>query len=150
MLQQALRDLDRAYKNYFAGRADHPKLKKKKNHLSFRYIQGVKISGNRIYLPKIGWFRIFLSREIPKDAEIGEVTVLKKADGWYAEDTSLVGIDDADINAAKVILQRGLAILKSSTAGLAGSDARGEGTGGGTAFGQVYESSLVEAGIPRL
>jgi len=36
--------------------------------------------------------------------------------------------DDADINAAKVILQRGLAILKSSTAGLAGSDARGEGT----------------------
>jgi len=42
VLQQALRDLDRAYKNYFAGRADHPKLKKKKNHLSFRYIQGVK------------------------------------------------------------------------------------------------------------
>jgi len=31
--------------------------------------------------------------------------------------------DDADINAAKVILQRGLAILKSSTVGLAGSDA---------------------------
>jgi len=58
--------------------------------------------------------------------------------------------DDADINAAKVILQRGLAILKSSTAGLAGSDARGEGTGGGTTFGQVYESSLIEAGIPRL
>ncbi|WP_461834381.1 zinc ribbon domain-containing protein [Desulfothermus sp.] len=45
--------------------------------------------------------------------------------------------DDADINTAKVILQRGLAILKSSTAGLAGSDARGEGTDGGTAFGRV-------------
>jgi len=58
--------------------------------------------------------------------------------------------DDADINAAKVILQRGLAILKSSTAGLAGSDARGEGTDGGTAFGQFYESSLVEVGIPRI
>jgi len=49
-----------------------------------------------------------------------------------------------------VILQRGLAILKGSTAGLAGSYARGEGTGGGTALGQVYESSLIEAGIPRL
>ncbi len=105
VLQQALRDLDRAYKNYFAGSADHPKLKKKKKHLSFRYSQGVKISGNRIYLPKIGWFRIFLSREIPEDAEIGEMTVLKEADGWYvsivvkanfskpAENSSLVGID---------------------------------------------------------
>ena len=51
LLQQALRDLDRAYKNYFAGRADHPKLKK--NHLSFRYSQGVKISGNCIYLPMV-------------------------------------------------------------------------------------------------
>jgi len=55
--------------------------------------------------------------------------------------------DDADINAAKVILQRRLAILKSSIAGLAGNDARGEGTDAGTAFGQIYESSFVEAGI---
>ena len=36
--------------------------------------------GYFIYLPKIGWFRIFLSREIPKDAEIGKVIVLGKAD----------------------------------------------------------------------
>ena len=36
--------------------------------------------GYFIYLPKIGWFRIFLSREIPKDDEIGEVTVLREAD----------------------------------------------------------------------
>ncbi len=57
--------------------------------------------------------------------------------------------DDADINVAKVILQRGLAILKSSTARLAGSDVCGEGTDGGTAFGQVYESFLLETGIPR-
>jgi len=40
--------------------------------------------------------------------------------------------------------------INGATAGLAGSNARGEGTGGGTAFVQVYESSLVEAGIPRL
>ncbi len=52
--------------------------------------------------------------------------------------------DDADINAAKVILQRGLAILKSSTVGLGGSDACGEGTDGGTAFGQVCKSSFIE------
>ncbi len=44
--------------------------------------------------------------EIPEDAEIGEVAVLKEADGWYvsivvkanfskpAEDSSLVGIDE--------------------------------------------------------
>ena len=47
VLQQALRNLDRAYRNSFAGRANYPKLKKKKKHLSFRYIQRVKIS-NRL------------------------------------------------------------------------------------------------------
>ncbi len=38
-LQQALRDLNRAYRNYFAGRANYPKLKKKKNHLSLTILK---------------------------------------------------------------------------------------------------------------
>jgi len=105
VLQQALRDLDRAYRNFLAGRASRPRLKKRNRHLSFRYVQDVKIDGNRIYLPKIGWFRMFLSRKIPRDAEIGEVTILREPDGWYvsivvkgnfcrqAEDTKLIGVD---------------------------------------------------------
>lgn len=105
VLQQALKDLDRAYRNFLSGRASRPKLKKKNRHLSFRFVQGVKLEGKRIYLPKIGWFRLFLSREIPKDAEIGETTVIKEPDGWYvsivvkgnfykqAESSNVVGIE---------------------------------------------------------
>ena len=54
------------------------------------------------------------------------------------------------LTAARVILQKGLAVLSGSTAGPAGSNARGEGNGGGTGIHPVYEPSLAEAGIPRL
>ena len=36
-LQQALKDLERAYANFFAQRADFPRFKKKGRHDSFRY-----------------------------------------------------------------------------------------------------------------
>ena len=57
VLQQALKDLERAFINFFEGRANFPKFHKKfKSKDSFRYPQGFKIDeGNRvIYLPKIG------------------------------------------------------------------------------------------------
>ncbi len=81
VIQQALKDLHRAFQNFFNGNADYPQLKKKSKHSSFRYVQGVKIYKNRIYLPKIGWLKFFKSRKI--DGDVGEVTVLKEADGWY-------------------------------------------------------------------
>ena len=37
ILQQALKDLDRAYKNFFENRAEFPRFKKKGMHDSFRY-----------------------------------------------------------------------------------------------------------------
>lgn len=43
ILQQALKDLDRAYKNFFAKRAAFPRFKKKGVHDAFRYPQGFKL-----------------------------------------------------------------------------------------------------------
>lgn len=65
ILQQALKDLDRAYKNFFAKRADLPRFKKKGVHEAFRYPQGFKLDeGNsRIFLPKIGCVRYRKSRQ---------------------------------------------------------------------------------------
>lgn len=59
ILQQALKDLDSAYKNFFAKRADFPRFKRKGVHDAFRYPQGFKLDeGNsRVFLPKIGWVR---------------------------------------------------------------------------------------------
>lgn len=85
VLQQGLKDLDRVYKNFFAKRAERPKLKiKGKCHDSFRYPQGFKIEeGNsRIYLPKIGWVRYRNSRALRGVAK--SITISRKADKWFA------------------------------------------------------------------
>ncbi|HHU93722.1 MAG TPA: helix-turn-helix domain-containing protein, partial [Alcaligenaceae bacterium] len=65
-LQQALKDLERAYKNFFAKRADFPRFKKKGQSDSFRYPQGCKLDqeNSRIFLPKLGWVRYRNSRDV--------------------------------------------------------------------------------------
>ena len=83
ILQQTLKDLDKAYTNFFTGRASFPRFKKRGVHDAFRYPQGFKLDeGNsRIFLPKIGWIRYRKSRGIqglPKN-----VTVSLSAGKWY-------------------------------------------------------------------
>ncbi len=81
VLQQCLKDLDRAYTNLFQGRAAPPQFRKKFLSDSFRYPQGFKVDGNRVYLPKIGWVRFWKSRDI--DGTIKNVTVSRRGDHWY-------------------------------------------------------------------
>lgn len=51
-LQAALLDLDTAYSNFFKGRADFPKFKKKSNRGSFNVPQNVIVSDGRLIIPK--------------------------------------------------------------------------------------------------
>ena len=83
MLQQSLKDLESAFKNFFAKRADFPKFKKKGTKESFRFAQGCKLEqhNNRIYLPKIGWVRYRNSRKVL--GKIKNVTVSQKCGKWY-------------------------------------------------------------------
>ncbi len=83
ILQQSLKDLDRAYKNFFAKRADFPRFKKKGVHDAFRYPQGFKLDeGNsRIFLPKIGWVLYRNSRKTEGTPK--QVTVSLSAGKWY-------------------------------------------------------------------
>lgn len=83
ILQQKLKDLYRAYDNFFAKRAEFPRFKKKGINDSFRYPQGFKIdeSNKRIYLPKIGFINYHQSRLItgtPKN-----ITITYSAGHWY-------------------------------------------------------------------
>lgn len=75
-LQQSLRDLDTAYKNFFQHRADKPVFKSKHNNRqSYRTInQGgnIRIEGNRLKLPKLGYVKIKQSMEV---GHIHNVTV---------------------------------------------------------------------------
>ena len=83
ILQQTLKDLDRAYKNFFAKRAEFPRFKKKGAHDAFRYPQGFKLDeGNsRIFLPKIGWVRYRKSRKTEGTPK--QVTVSLSAGKWF-------------------------------------------------------------------
>ncbi|HXY54519.1 MAG TPA: transposase [Nitrospirota bacterium] len=78
ILQQRMKDLADAINAVFSpdNPKGFPKFKKKhKSASSFRYPQGFVISGNRIFLPKIGWVRFFKSREIvgkPKNCTVSE------------------------------------------------------------------------------
>jgi putative transposase len=105
-LQQCLKDLERAYTNFFKKRADFPQFKKRGKHDSFRFPQGFKIDqdNSRIFLPKIGWIQYRNSRIIEGTAK--NVTVSQSGGRWYISiqtereidqpvhsSTSIIGID---------------------------------------------------------
>jgi len=83
-LQQALKNLETAFKNFFAKRAGFPCFKRKGCGDSFRYPDTKQIKldqGNsRIFLPKLGWLRYRKSREVL--GEIRNVTVSCVAGKW--------------------------------------------------------------------
>ena len=83
-LQQSLRDLDRGFANMFQRRARHPVFKCKHNHhQSYRTVnQGdnIRIVGNCIKLPKLGYVKIKQSMEV---GHINHVTVERTPTGKY-------------------------------------------------------------------
>ena len=82
VLQQNVKRLDTAYKNFFEGRG-FPRFKNRSNFTSFTYVMGVKLKGNKIYLPKLDWMRFHNSRSIPDGFTIKACTVRKRQNGWY-------------------------------------------------------------------
>jgi IS605 OrfB family transposase len=106
-LQQTVRNLCLAFKDGFDKKQPLKRLpvfKKRGRNESYRYPQGFKFQGRRIFLPKIGWIRFHKSRNIL--GSVKNVTVSRMADGWYISvqteveleernhpSTSSVGID---------------------------------------------------------
>ena len=107
-LQQSLKDLERAYANFFARRADFPRFKKKGRRDSFRYPDAKQFkidqANSRLFLPKLGWLRYRNSRNIIGQAK--NITVTANGDKWFVSiqtereieqplhpATSIIGID---------------------------------------------------------
>ena len=87
ILQQSLSDLDKAYAAFFSRvksgtqAPGYPRFRCKGDGDSFRYPQGVKVSEDRVFLPKIGWVRFRKSREV--EGCIKQTTVIREGDRWY-------------------------------------------------------------------
>ena len=96
VLQQNVKRVNIAYKNFFAGRG-FPNYKNRSNFKSLTFATGVKIAENSIYFPKLGWMGFYNSRPIPEGFKVKSATVLLKADGLY------VKIEDKSVPAFPVI-----------------------------------------------
>ena len=81
ILQQSLKNLDRAYQNFFAKRAEYPTFKSKYDRQSIRYPQRFKLVGTALYLPKVGWVAVVLHR--PMEGTPKNCTVSKTRTGHY-------------------------------------------------------------------
>ena len=85
--QQALRDLDRAFVNFFAGRARYPTPRKRGVNDAFRFpgreIETRRLNGtwSAVRLPKIGWVKFRDTR--PIRGEVKSATITGGADGWH-------------------------------------------------------------------
>ena len=84
-LQQSLRDLDKAYKNFFAKRALFPKFKSKHNHNKSYRTQNVggniSVAGKYIKLPKLGYVKAKISMSV--NGKINNATIKQVPSGKY-------------------------------------------------------------------
>jgi putative transposase len=80
--QMAIIQLGQAFKNFFAGRANYPKFRKKGSHDRFTLSNDqFAIDGSRIRIPHLGWVRM---REPLRFAgKIMSATISRVADRWF-------------------------------------------------------------------
>lgn len=103
--ERAIKDLGKAFRNFWAGRAKYPKFRKKSRHDSF-YISNdlFRIIGNKIRIPKLGWVR--MAEILRFSGKIMSATISRTADKWFvsitvdteiqpkqAENQSTIGVD---------------------------------------------------------
>ncbi|WP_372486553.1 IS200/IS605 family element RNA-guided endonuclease TnpB [Brevibacillus laterosporus] len=81
-LQSTLKDLDSSYKKFYKEKKGYPKFKSKKNpKQSYTCKMNIKVEGDRIKLPKLGWVTFAKSREV--EGRILSATVRKNPSGTY-------------------------------------------------------------------
>ena len=125
---QALIDLDRAYANFFEGRAGYPRPRKRGENDAFRQA-GREIAVRRhsgkwseVRIPKIGWVRYRDTRPL-RPGEDGEVrirnaTVRRVAGGgWEISIATLCEIAQRPVPAAAVGVDRGVAVPYALSSG---------------------------------
>ena len=111
--QEALRDLDRAFRNFFEGRAAFPRFKKKGFHDSFRLTGTIKVFPKHVQLPRLGKLRV--KEETAKfKGRILSATVSREADRWYVSLAVEVEIPDPlPVQGEPIGMDRGLTLLPS-------------------------------------
>jgi putative transposase len=108
-LQQSLKNLDRAFVNFFEKRTEYPRFKKRGYGDSFRFPQGFKLdqANDRIFLPKLGWVRYRNSREVL--GAVRNVTVSASNGKWFISIQTAREIEKPVAQGAAVGIDMGIA-----------------------------------------
>jgi len=90
--QGALRDLNRAFTNFYRGRktgkrVGFPRFKRRGVRDSFRLTGTIRFEGRKLQLPRIGKVRVKEKREEYYHGRILSVTVRRRADRWFVSIT---------------------------------------------------------------
>ncbi len=81
VLQQSLKNLESAFKNFFARRTGFPKFKSKHSKQSIRFPESCSIKEGSLKLPKLGLVKASLSKSV--NGKIKSVTVSKTSTDKY-------------------------------------------------------------------
>ena len=94
-LQQALKDLDRAFRNFFEKRSRFPRFKSRKRDTPrFRIPQRVKVVDGKVYVPKVG--RVKIRQSMPVDLPTKGATFRRDTVGhWFITLTAEFEMPDA-------------------------------------------------------
>lgn len=108
VLQQSIKDLESAFKKFFAKHSDFPRFKCKGEKESFRFPQKCKLEQNndRIYLSKIGWIRYRNSRNVI--GKIKNVTVSQKCNKWYVSIQTEFEVESPKPNGGEIGIDMGI------------------------------------------
>jgi len=116
--QEALRDLQKAFQNFFDKRAKFPTFKSKHNGIgSFRLTGTIKVEDKRIQLPRLGWIKLKESSYIPQDAHILSVTVSESAGRWYVSVLVKEEIEQSELNPNILGIDLGIKTLATCSDG---------------------------------
>jgi putative transposase len=95
-LQQSLKNLETAFKNFFAKRARFPKFKSKHKKQSIRFPESCSIRNKGLKLPKMGIVKAKISKSM--NGQIKSVTVSKTSTDKYFASILFESSDDSVIN----------------------------------------------------
>ncbi|WP_299020988.1 transposase [uncultured Photobacterium sp.] len=81
--QQPFIFLSRAWSDFFKGKRNRPRLKKKGKSRDSFYVGGdqVKVRGHYVKVPSLGWLR--MAEQIKYGGHINSMTISRSADKWY-------------------------------------------------------------------
>ena len=83
VLQQTLRQLEAAFVSMWEREHGFPRFKTKMRSFVYPDVKDRAVEPGRVKLPKIGWVRMRMSRDLPEGFILKQIRIVKRASGYF-------------------------------------------------------------------